>query len=177
MELDKRIETLTDIQSVTNGCHDWEFMTKKGYFANRIFDFKDLKKCAYGEYADWREHDNCFLCEDAFDKTFSGEWYAYFIPEDALKSEEPEEKYRPYKNAQELFEDIGVYIGDVIHFRRKDSKAEYHALITSHLIYTENGTTKICLGSTIYYTMQELFDLFELRSRDDWLPFGIEEQV
>lgn len=88
-----------------------------------------------------------------------------------------EPKYRPYKNAQELFEDIGVYIGDVIHFRRKDSKAEYHALITSHLIYPEDGTTKICLGSTIYYTMQELFDLFELRSRDDWLPFGIEEQV
>lgn len=103
MELDKRIETLTDIQSVTNGCHDWEFMTKKGYFANRIFDFKDLKKCAYGEYAGWREHDNCFLCEDAFDKTFSGEWYAYFIPESTLKPIEAEKA--PSKKEREEDQD------------------------------------------------------------------------
>lgn len=38
MELDKRIEALTDIQSVTNGCHDWQFMDKKGYFANSIMN-------------------------------------------------------------------------------------------------------------------------------------------
>ena len=86
-----------------------------------------------------------------------------------------EPKYRPYKNAQELFEDIGVYIGDVIHFRSKAKETENHALITSYTTL-KNGTEKICLGGA-YYTMQELFDLFELRSRDDWLPFGIEEQV
>ena len=74
MELDKRIKALTDIQSVTNGCHDREFMTKKGYFAQSIFDFKDLKRtCVYGEYAGWREHNQCFLCEQAGDK-------AYFLP-------------------------------------------------------------------------------------------------
>lgn len=87
-----------------------------------------------------------------------------------------EPKYRPYKNAQELFEDIGVYIGDVIHFRSKAKETENHALITSYTTL-KNGTEKICLGGAYYYTMQALFDLFELRSRDDWLPFGIEEQV
>ena len=62
MELDKRIKALTDIQSVTNGCHDWEFMTKMGYFANTVFDFKDLRRlCVYGEYAGWREHNQCFF--------------------------------------------------------------------------------------------------------------------
>lgn len=87
-----------------------------------------------------------------------------------------EPKYRPYKNVQELFEDIGVYIGDFIHFRSKAKETENHALITSYTTL-KNGTEKICLGGAYYYTMQELFDLFELRSRDDWLPFGIEEQV
>lgn len=178
LRLDDRIFDIADIKTVITA--DENDVGKMGYFANSIHLFKNLEgldgikygKLIYLSVLDYGgdKSDQCFVC--------SNQWaYRYFIPEDALKSEEPEKKYRPYKNAQELFEDIGVYIGDVIHFRRKDSKAEYHALITSHLIYTENGTTKICLGSTIYYTMQELFDLFELRSRDDWLPFGIEEQV
>lgn len=93
----------------------------------------------------------------------------FCLPAEWVKQES---KYRPYKNVQELFEDIGVYIGDTIHFRSKAKETENHALITSYLI---NGGEKICLGGAYYYTMQALFDLFELRSRGEWIPFGIEE--
>lgn len=97
----------------------------------------------------------------------------FCLPAEWVKQEQ---KYRPYKNAQELFEDIGVYIGDTIHFRSKAEKTENHALITSY-ITLKDGTEKIYLGGACYYTTQELFDSFELRSRDEWIPFGIEEQV
>ena len=173
MEPDKRIKALTDIQSVTNGCHDWEFMTKKGYFANRITDFKDLKKCAYGEYAGWREHDNCFLCEDILDKTFSGEWYAYFIPEDALKPKEPEKKYRAFS----LNEFSELYaIGDVVTYRLKDCEViEQSMLIGFQSSGDEDipGNGYVLIGNCRYGFMK-LFNNYELKHLDHWQPFGIE---
>lgn len=172
MELDKRIKTITDIKSVTDGCHDWEFMTKKGYFSNRIVDFKDLKKCAYGEYAGWREHDNCFLCEDALDKTFGSEWYAYFIPEDALKP--VEKKYRPFT----LAEWIGQHtIGDVIRYRCKSQKIELRHLyagyaygIGTDIKNTTSGTLTLGVAS---YTMDYLLEDYEIEVNGEWLPFGV----
>lgn len=171
MELDKRIEALTDILSVTNGCHDWEFMTKKGYFTNSILNFKDLKKCAYGEYAGWREHDNCFLCEDTFDKTFGSEWYAYFIPEDALKPEEPKKKYRPYS----LNEWIEQHeIGEVIHYRSKSGEMEsrYMYVGTQHSQGIKKTILKITLGN-VSHTLDYLFEDYEIEVNGEWLPFGV----
>ena len=176
LELDNRIFDIADIKTVITA--DEKDVGKMGYFANSIHFFKNLEGIdgiRYGKLICLSDldyggdkSDKCFVCNN--------QWaYRYFIPEDVLKP--VEKKYRPYKDVKELFEDIGVYIGDVVNFRRKDSKAEYHALITSYIIDTEDGTTKICLGSTIYYTTQELFNLFELRSHGDWHPFGIEEQV
>lgn len=182
MELDKRIETLTDILSVTAGCHDWELMTKKGYFANRIADFKDLKKCVYGEYAGWREHDNCFLCEDILDKTFSGDWYPYFIPEDSLLPKEPEKKYRAFS----LNEFLERYkIGDTVTFRLKKDEhipeaeclIEYKRMITGYEILPEDkdtpGKGSILLGGCPPTGLARLFEFYELENDGKWHPFGI----
>lgn len=177
LKLDNRIFDIADIKTVITA--DENDVGKMGYFANSIHLFKNLEgqdgikygKLIYLSDLDYGgdKSDKCFVC--------STQWaYRYFIPEDALKSEEHEKKYRPYKNVQELFEDIGVYIGDFIHFRSKAKETENHALITSYTTL-KNGTEKICLGGAYYYTMQALFDLFELRSHGDWQPFGIEEQV
>lgn len=177
LRLDDRIFDIADIKTVITA--DENDVGKMGYFANSIHLFKNLEeqdgikygKLIYLSDLDYGgdKSDKCFVC--------SNQWaYRYFIPEDALKSEEPEKKFRPYKNVQELFEDIGVYIGDFIHFRSKAKETENHALITSYTTL-KNGTEKICLGGAYYYTMQALFDLFELRSHGDWQPFGIEEQV
>lgn len=177
LKLDNRIFDIADIKTVITA--DENDVGKMGYFANSIHLFKNLEgqdgikygKLIYLSDLDYGgdKSDKCFVC--------SNQWaYRYFIPEDALKSEEPEKKYRPYKNVQELFEDIGVYIGDFIHFRSKAKETENHALITSYTTL-KNGTEKICLGGAYYYTMQALFDLFELRSHGEWQPFGVEEQV
>ena len=172
MELDKRIEALTDILSVTAGCHDWELMTKKGYFANSIFDFKDLKRlCVYGEYAGWREHNQCFLCEQAGDETY----YSYFLPESRLLPEEPEKKYRPlsYKEFWRLFD-----FGDGVCFRRKgQDTAEFSMLLGYEIDSDVNraeipGEGKVNLGGN-RYTLAELFEYYEMKLDDEWQPFGV----
>ena len=158
MELDKRIEALTDIKSVTNGCHDWEFMAKMGYFANSIFDFKDLKRlCVYGEYAGWREHNQCFLCEKAGDETY----YSYFIPEDVLLPEEkPEKKYRKYKDLDEFFDVTGLEIGDLIKLKFPGNKIVGGC---------DNG---LFIGIH-KYTFKQLFAMVEISISGDWQPFGV----
>ena len=172
MELDKRIKALTDIQSVTNGCHDWEFMTKKGYFANSIFDFKDLKRtCVYGEYAGWREHNQCFLCKQASDETY----YSYFLPEGRLLPEEPEKKYRPF-SLEEFFNIFKV--GDLIVFRVKIFDEIECAMFTGYITdgYRIDdktpGACEVMLGS-FRYSLFSLFEDFELFYNGEWQPFGI----
>lgn len=172
-QLDNRIKSIDDIQTIISnnrgsiGC--------KGFFFDNFVQAKVLTKTHYGTLVDIDENDDNDLCFKARDKNgndFVG-YFRLFIPEDALKP--AEKKYRPYKNVQELFEDIGVYIGDTIHFRSKSKETEHHALITSY-ITLKSGTEKLCLGGTkYYYTMHELFDLFELHSRGEWIPFGVEE--
>ena len=175
MELDKRIEALTDILSVTVGCHDWELMTKKGYFANSIFDFKDLKRlCVYGEYAGWREHNQCFLCKQAGDETY----YSYFLPEDRLLPKEPEKKYRPFSIEEWKFKHS---FGDTILYRRKGTYCGWHREAeTMYLGYVKqlNGITdeagkgELILGDGCY-DIQNLFDNYEIWIDGGWQPFGI----
>ena len=173
LELVKRIKAITDIKSVTDGCHDWELMTKKGYFANSIFDFKDLKRtCVYGEYAGWREHNQCFLCEQAGDKTY----YSYFLPEDSLLPGEHEKKYRPY--TLEEFSNI-FKVGDLVEFRYKDSDEVKCTMFTGYITDVERiddktpGACEIMLGIS-HYSLLDLFKDFELFYNGKWQPFGTE---
>ena len=176
MNLDKRIKALTDIQSVTDGCHDWELMNKKGYFANRIADFKDLSKCTYGEYVEYREHDQCFLCEiDHYDGTFDHTYYGYFIPEDALKPEEkPEKRYRPF-SLEEFLEIFGI--GDQIVFRVKNADDIKCAMFTGYITDVERiddktpGACEVMLG-VFHYSLLDLFKDFERFYNGRWWPFG-----
>lgn len=173
MELDKRIDALTDILSVTAGCHDWELMTKKGYFANSIFDFRDLKRlCAYGEYAGWREHNQCFLCKQAGDETY----YSYFLPEGRLLPKEPEKKYRPFT----LEEFLKIFdVGDQIGFRSKDNGEVKYAMFVGYTddFFADNtdrsdGENDVMIG--IYrFSLSYLFENYDLYFDDEWQPFGV----
>lgn len=173
MKLDSRIKK--DKRPLT--CFDTQiakqFIGKKGYFSHYIDNYADLKlNTVLGILGSTGDtfHES-FCCTE---ETLDNYYYEFFIPEEWVKPEESEKKYRPYKNVQELFEDIGVYIGDTIHFRSKAKETESHALITSYTTL-KDGAEKICFGGAYYYTMQALFDLFELRSRGKWQPFGIKE--
>ena len=177
IELDKRI--ISGKKPLT--CFDAEqaqnFVGKKCYLTNDISIFSDLDSfketegCSDAPYVgviDRLTNINKELGM-VFDTTFLR--WKFCIPCEWVKEEE--KTYRPYKNVQELFGDIGVYIGDPIHFRSKAKGTESYSLITSYTTL-KDGTEKICLGGAFYYTMQALFDLFELHSRGEWIPFGKE---
>ena len=178
--LDKRIKAITDIKSVTDGRPDRELMTKKGYFANSIFDFKDLKRtCMYGEYGDWRKHNQCFLC-----KFLSGDqaYFTYFLPEDSLLPEEPEKKYRPYSLNEFLNEHE---IGDKITYRLKlDKQSEKFIrrkdMICGYQIETGKadvpGEGVINLGG-MCVSLLAMFNIYETPNNylypEVWQPFGV----
>lgn len=171
MELDKRIKDITDIYSVTDGCHDWQFMTKKGYFANSIFNFKDLKRlCVYGEYAGWREHNQCFLCEQAYDETY----YSYFLPENCLLPTEPEKKYRAFTLA-EWIEQHGI--GEVIHYRSKSEGIELRHMYTGYAFGKDKDITESNVGTLTLgvasYGFDYLFEDYEIEVNGEWQPFGM----
>lgn len=169
MELDKRIKALTDIQSVTSILNNRD-LDKKGYFADRIAEFKDLSKCMYGEFVEYREHEQCFLCEiDHHDGTFDHTYYRYFIPEDSLLPEEkPEKKYRPFSLAEWIEQHE---IGDVIHYRSKSEGIEAHIMYMGTYHHKNKGTIVLGVAS---YTLDCLFEEFEIEIDGKWQPFGIE---
>lgn len=172
MELDKRIKALTDIHSVTSFCNCGK-INKKGYFANSIFDFKELKRfCAYGEYTEWREHNQCFLCEQAGDKTY----YSYFLPEDSLLPEEkPEKKYRPYtiKDFEKAFSN-GEF-EDFIILRDKHNNDDIYTMRYNGN-FKKGQSEYICLGAK-NFSFTSLFENYEVMDYDgDWQPFGVEDK-
>lgn len=188
MKLDKRIKAITDIQSVTDGCHDWEFMTKKGYFADSLVNFQDLSKCEYGTYVDYRERDKCFHCEVVCpDGTTDYNWFSYFLPEDSLLPEvKPEKKYRPF-SLNEFLERFKI--GNTVTFRFKkgehvpeeECRVEYTRLITGYETLPENrdipGKSSILLGGCPPIGLARLFEFYELENEyyfpTVWQPFGV----
>lgn len=184
MKLDKRIKALTDIQSVTDGCHDWQFMTKKGYFAEGITEFEDLKKCVYAEYIGYREHERCFHYYDEKDGKDYTHYARYFIPEDSLLPVETEKKYRPYSLNEFLNEHE---IGDKITYRHKykeqpENFIRHKEMICGYQIMEGEANTPgeglINLGG-VWVSLQSMFDDCETPNSylypEVWEPFGVKE--
>jgi hypothetical protein len=153
-------------------------MNKKGYFADSILEFEDLKNCSYGEYREYREHDKCFGYSVVGNLV---DFYkAYFIPEDVLKPEEPEKKYRPFSIKDwKLKHSIGetvLYRSKVIdHGERYEAEVMYLGYIKPlDGITDEVGAGELVLGKNSH-SLQYLFDNYEIWVDGGWKPFGIEE--
>ncbi len=172
MELDKRIKSIDDIQTIISnnrgsiGC--------KGFFFDNFVQAKDLTKTHYGTLVDIDNNDDNDLCFKARDKNgndFVG-YFRLFIPEDALKP--AEKKYRPY--SLELWT-RHYDIGEIIHFRHKDSKVQHRMMLTGYTTedgtdMTTNGMGTINLGGFLY-SFQTLFESYEIMIDDEWQPFGV----
>ena len=164
MNLDKRIKSINDIQSVLNSTKD--SVGKVGYLAKSIKNFKNLNKCKYGTVDMYREDDECFCHEMRFTNGVTDNtWYSYFIPEDKLES--IEKKYRPYT----LNEFVNTYsLGDEVIIRSKDNPTSKHALFVEY----EEGRDDVRLGQ-YWYTFMILFNNYEIYTDEGWKPFGVEE--
>ena len=167
MKLDKRIEKLSDILTCFDIENARQFIGQNGYFSDYMSDFKKLDSCEYGTLEDVFDDEDVFQLKSSV--------YYYFVPECLLKSKE--KKYRPYTLNEFL---LKYKVGSAITLRIKNKDlVEWKLMIMGHRIETlKDGTyyKTVYIGSSSY-TLQELFDEYEVRDpdTDTFIPFGVEE--
>lgn len=147
------------------------YLEHKGYFS----DNPDFSRYSYGElnevFASYH-HEFAFFRIGA---TNVGTAFKYFIPEAEvafIKKKEEEKKLRPFKDAEEFFEETGFELGKTIRYRKKDDTDRECVVVING--YINDG--RIFLGVVSYqldYLVKyyEYYDIYNLI----WKPFGVEE--
>lgn len=161
MELDKRIEKLTDVLTCINVEEAKQFIGQTGYFTDTIDLFDNLEARKYAVLATVDD------CDAPFRPQGGTCYWRYFIPECRLKPKE--KKYRPY--TIEEFNDEGF---EFVVFREKNNPSN-----ENHVRYNgyRNRLGIIVILGNISYSLDDLFADFELLDDDgNWKPFGVEEE-
>lgn len=165
MELDKRFKVLpyccfdTDNKVITN------HIGKKGYFANTISYFSDIKFCKYGTLKSvLGDRQESFYMSET-DETFS-----FFIPECFVKPKE--KQYRPFT----LNEFLHIYeLGDIVTFRCKYNEHKFAGIVTGYETDKEGDKAIIHIGCYSYLLSVLFTDYERINSEEgEWVPFGIE---
>ena len=169
MELDKRIKkgkrplTCFDLKEAE------KFIGEDGYFAHEMEGFENLDCCYFSRLLGF---DTCNK-SIPFAVANASRDYEFFIPEEWVK--EPE-KYRPYTLAEWVDQHE---IGEVIRFRNTCNQ-EFNVMYLGYILDTnddiQDTRTKgqIMFVSTPY-TLQELFERYEICINGIWQPFGVSE--
>lgn len=146
-----------------------KFIGKKGYFADNNYAFLNIKSDDYTAYYATLTRVDEFQ-QIAFYDNFDGKHY-YFLPEEWVNLKK---KYRPYSLSEWIEQHE---IGDIIHFRSKSDGTEIRHMYlgTWHKLESRNGYVLITLGDSSY-SLERLFEDYEIEVDGDWLPFGIEEE-
>ena len=156
------------------------YIGQKGYFANCLCAFQDLKSIDYHlTYATLKEVNSQRTM--AFADDFNDDEFSYFLPEEWVQEKELEPKWKPY--------DLDAWqndynIGRIITFRYAAIPNDNTITVFYHGKQEHSADldkTKILLGNT-WYDFQKLFDEFEIfdnKYSDDnlcrWRPFGYQE--
>lgn len=140
-----------------------QFIGKKGYFADNDYAFIDITSDDYPiSYATLTSVDEFHRI--SFYDNFDVRHY-YFLPEEWINLKK---KYRPYS----LSEWIEQYeIGDIIHYRCKSDGTEIRHMYLGTRHRPES--VKITIGDSSY-SLECLFEDYEIEVNGDWLPFGVE---
>ena len=161
MDLDKRIKNNHRPLCVIDIKWAMGFIGKNGFFADAINCFENLSECQSGlliSVKDKKLHP--FECDNQLH-------YTFFIPAEWVK--EPEKKYRPYTLAEWVDQHE---IGEVIHYRSKSEGIEAHIMYMGTYHHKNKGTIVLGVAS---YTLDCLFEEFEIEIDGKWLPFGVIE--
>lgn len=174
MEFDKRI--LADKKPLD--CFDAEnkelirpFLNKQGYFSNKLKNFCFLNKCSKRILNNvFKEKDQCF--ETIF-KDCNINYWQYFLPAEWVKVSE--KKYRAFTLAEWVDQHE---IGEVIRFRNTCNQ-EFNVMYLGYILDTNDDIQDTRTKGQIMfvsspYTLQELFERYEICINGEWKPFGIE---
>ena len=166
MELDKRIK---EGKRPLN-CFDTEqakqFIGKKCYFSDVARDFMNLDKADGDTLFYVAELQNIWTAEEYCFADNSND-YRFILPFEWVKPEEPEKKYREYKDLDEFFDVTGLEIGDLI-------KLKFPGNNVAELLIVGGCDNGLFIGIH-KYTFKQLFEIVEISISGEWIPFGIKE--
>ena len=153
--------------SFTNAALAKKFEGEYGFFANSINDLKfNIKDNFYKKLDLVIDDDNCDI--SAVFGSNDDEFYGLFYP---LKyvTKEPVEIYRPFTDIEELKKVTEIDVGSIVIMRDiYDQNHEFKALITA----IDSKGLQI---SSAYYTINELYKLYEYHFKNNWFRFGVKE--
>ena len=160
MDLDPRIKDRKYIFDCFNSNLASKYIGEVCYLSNNIEEFSDL---------DMVDIDTLkYIGEGHF--YGSDKQFAFCLPFEGIK--EKEKEYKPFD--PETFEQR-YGIGFSIKYRRKGANNfVYKAMITATTFNEKTKEFFICMRGLVY-TLDELFEDYELFEKGEWKPFGLEK--
>lgn len=160
MNLDPRIEDRIYIFDCFNSKMASKYIGKVCYLSNDIAEFSDL---------DLVDIDTLqYIGEECF--YGSDKQFAFCLPFDFVK--EKEKEYKPFD--PETFEKH-YDVGSVIKYRRKCYKSRSYKSLVEDISYDEQTKEFFVILRGIIYTLNDLFEEYELYENGKWKPFGVKE--
>lgn len=166
MELDKRIMPGKRPLNCFDTEQAEEFIGKKCYFSDDARDFMNLDKADGDTLFYVAELQNIWTAEEYCFADNSND-YRFILPFEWVKPEEPEKKYREYKDLDEFFDVTGLEIGDLI-------KLKFPGNNVAELLIVGGCDNGLFIGIH-KYTFKQLFEIVEISISGEWIPFGIKE--
>ena len=161
MELDSRI--VEGKKPLT--CFDMkeaeQFIGEDGYFAHEMEVFENLDRCYFSRLLGFDTCDKSI----PFAVANASRDYEFFLPAEWVKPEEPEKKYREYKDLDEFFDVTGLEIGDLI-------KLKFPGNNVAELLIVGGCDNSLFIGIH-KYTFKQLFEMVEISISGEWQPFGV----
>ena len=170
MELDERIikgKKPLDCFDAENKELIKPFLNQEGYFSNNLENFCLLDGCFKRLLSNvFKKVKSCFNDDEGRD-------WKFFLPVEWVK--EPEKKYRPYTLAEWVDQHE---IGEVIHYRDKDYKQQFHVMYSGYIIDEGEDIQDVrTIGRIVFmftaYFLEELFKDYEICINGEWQPFGV----
>ena len=175
---------IKDLKSWANR-HDVETKSAIGFFGDSLLEIvNEIRRYSRGEkdrlHMLYQISDNDYRCFEyalyfADTGAFAGtNNFAFFLPLNAVKKDEPEKKYRPFETIEEFVKTIGD-IGTIITYReKKEPSQEMRGIFTGYMWDRACRGWILGLGATLY-RLENLFELAEYKCKNEWQPFGVEE--
>lgn len=169
MELDKRImsgkKPLTAFDVMES-----KFIGTDCFFSDKPSDFADLSKCQVGKLMSLDAVSGMFGAS----KNNSYAVFCFCLPCEWVE-EKKEPKYRPYTMSEFKSE---FKIGMVLTLRNRDTPDYvYQVMYLGNRQYDESDSDNNTIFlSQRFFSLRELFNMFEIVRNGEWQPFGVLEE-
>ena len=161
-----------DVFSWSNAEEAKQYIGKDCYFAHSIGVLSEhIKTGVIGTLKDiFNSNHDAISC--AFGDGTST--WGLCLPAEKVKEVEEPKKYRPFETIEEFVKTIGD-IGTIITYRtKKEPSQEMKGMFTGYMWDSACRGWILGIGASLY-RLENLFELAEYKHKNEWKPFGVEE--